>query len=310
MSSPSNDLQTEPRIERLTDADFDDVVDLTLARFPDNERSEAAFPLGETFSGGRVLLGAREGADLVGYAIKWQAGWLPVSEWIVRVVVAPGREGRGIGGRLWSRIREHVPADATALRVGIRDDETCSVEVARHWGFTVNVHSMESRLALDVSTGAGSEAPAPPAGVTVEPCDDLEFADLDAVERMFRACQTDPEALRGQPMTLDQMRTVPEGAVARNLLARVDGAPAGITCTAVTGSVQWVYYTGIDPAFRGRGLAKLLKQHAHVAGAASGATECRTSNVEENEGIRRINAELGYVVHTGIYRMVRHLPAS
>lgn len=293
-----------PVLGRLNDADYDDVIALTMARFPDNDVADAAVALGETFAAGRVVIGARDDdGALMGFAILWQPGWLPATEWVTRVLVGSRHEGAGLGSRLWSAIRSDVPPGTTALRVGVRDDEHRSFEVAKGWGFEVNVHSMESRLTL-----AGVELPPePPSGVTIERCDDLEFADRPAVEQMFRACQTDPEALRGSAMTLDQMRTIPDGAAALNLLVRVDGVPAAITCAAVNGAVQWIYYTGVDPTFRGRGLAKLVKQHAHVHGAAAGATECRTTNVEENTGIRRINAELGYEVGQGIYRMVRHL---
>ena len=66
-------------------------------------------------------------------------------------------------------------------------------------------------------------------------------------------------------------------------------------------------YTGVDPAFRGRGLARLVKHRAHLEAHAAGATAAYTNNEERNTGIRRLNAELGYVVESGTYRLQRQL---
>jgi hypothetical protein len=55
---------------------------------------------------------------------------------------------------------------------------------------------------------------------------------------------------------------------------------------------------------------RVVKQGAHVVAARLGATVSNTTNEEQNVGIRRINADLGYVVRSGVYRMVQeHRPA-
>ena len=69
----------------------------------------------------------------------------------------------------------------------------------------------------------------------------------------------------------------------------------------------YVAYTGVDPAFRGRGLARLVKQQAHL----DGARRRREGGVHQQRGAQhrdpRLNAELGYVVESGTYRLQRQL---
>lgn len=92
------------------------------------------------------------------------------------------------------------------------------------------------------------------------------------------------------------------------VVARVDGVPAALTWGVLAEGAFYVAYSGVDPAYRGRGLAALVKQHAAVEAQAAGATEALTNNEEHNTGIRRINAELGFRVTSGTWRMVQVLP--
>ena len=71
-----------------------------------------------------------------------------------------------------------------------------------------------------------------------------------------------------------------------------------------------VGYTGVDPAFRGRGLGRLAKQHLHHQAAALGVRRMFTDNEENNHGIRRVNAALGYRPEYGLYRLRKRLRES
>ncbi len=88
-------------------------------------------------------------------------------------------------------------------------------------------------------------------------------------------------------------------------LARVDGVPAAIAFAIVEdgGDSGGVGYTGVDPRFRGRGLGRLVKEDVHHRAAAPRHPALGTDNEEHNDGIRRLNAELGYQVTYGVYRM-------
>jgi RimJ/RimL family protein N-acetyltransferase len=71
-----------------------------------------------------------------------------------------------------------------------------------------------------------------------------------------------------------------------------------------------VGYTGVDPAFRGRGLARLAKEHLHHRAALLGVRRLYTDNEENNAGIRRVNKALGYVPEYGLFRMRKRLRES
>ncbi len=91
------------------------------------------------------------------------------------------------------------------------------------------------------------------------------------------------------------------------VVTRVGGTPAAISFGMANGPVAYLSYTGVDPAHRGRGLARLTKQAVHVAAREAGALACFTDNEEHNTGIRRVNAALGYEVVAGVWRHQRVL---
>ena len=103
-----------------------------------------------------------------------------------------------------------------------------------------------------------------------------------------------------------------DGEVPVGTLVRVDGIPAAITFGAVApvDGIGGVGYTGVVPAHRGRGLARLAKQHVHHQAAALGAARMYTDNEENNHGIRRLNQALGYVPLYGVHRLRKRLDTS
>ena len=96
------------------------------------------------------------------------------------------------------------------------------------------------------------------------------------------------------------------GEVAIGALARVAGQPAAITHGSVAGDTLHLTYTGVDPAYRGRGLAKLVKKYAHRWARHVGAIVSMTDNEHDNTGIRHVNASLGYQRAYGVYSLVQH----
>lgn len=284
---------------------YDELVRLALERNPTMTESDIGWQLYVRESWpDLVTLAAVDGAGGVrGWG--WMAtgthnppGW--TSLW---VTVRADSEGLGLGGRLHRALLDRRPPGAVLLRSGVVDTEPRSLEVARAWGFEVEELSITSALEL-----RDLPDPSPPPGVTLEACPDLRFPDQAAVEGMVRASQTNPEALAGQLLDCHQLRSAIQGAdAAVAVLARVGGTPAGIVTGVVVNGFFFVGYTGVDPRFRGRGLARLLKQRAHLDAAAAGARTSRTDNEENNHGIRRVNRELGYEVSYGTFRLRKPL---
>ena len=219
-------------------------------------------------------------------------------------------EGGGVAAAVLAECLAGVAHVATELWAQVFDDDERSMAVASHWGFETVQLSITSVAAIDPTT-----APHPdlPDGVTVEACGDLDPPDPDAFDAMLTASQTNPEARTSHVMTRDEMRGwVDEGELPLGSVVRVDGTPAAVTFGGVVPAdgIGGVGYTGVDPRFRGRGLARLAKQHLHHQAAELGVRRLYTDNEENNHGIRRVNAALGYVPDHGLFRLRKHLRES
>jgi GNAT superfamily N-acetyltransferase len=289
------------RVAPLAASRVDEVVDLTCTRLPHLSRGEAGwiFDAAGTMQG-LALVEALDGHDrLVGWAATAHPTYAPEGRSFLRVTVSREHEDHGVGAALRRAALDRLPRGTTSLFAGVYDDDPRSLEVAQHWGFGVLEHAIESELAL-----RDLPEPVPPAGVTLHEAPDFEFDDRDAVDAMLLRSQTNPEASQGWLFDLAQLASfVSPKETPVCVLARVDGAPAGITVGSIADHELTIAYSGVDPPLRGRGLMHLVKQQAHLAAARLGATVSRTNNEEHNAGIRHVNAQLGYVVTSGAYRM-------
>jgi GNAT superfamily N-acetyltransferase len=273
-------------------ADHGGIVDLLLTRF---RAMTAALVVeavaGATESGFRRLLVVVEGDRLVGTGLMYRAPNSPPGTVFEFVGVDGDAEGRGVGGALEAALGSDLPPWVTAAMTQVDRDDARSLEVAGHWGFTPIEVSVTSRAALGTSA-----RPALPADVTPEVSPTLEFGDEDDVERMLDVSQTNPEREHGLLMTLAGLRAMASegGAAPTGVILRVDGRPAAITYALTARDEAQVVYTGVDPALRGRGLARLAKEVLHAELAAAGARTCVTNNADDNPGIRHVNDSLGY----------------
>jgi GNAT superfamily N-acetyltransferase len=65
--------------------------------------------------------------------------------------------------------------------------------------------------------------------------------------------------------------------------------------------------TGVRRAYRGRGLARLVKVASLRRARERGLTEAYTGNDESNVPMLRVNASLGYQPYATQWRLVRDL---
>jgi GNAT superfamily N-acetyltransferase len=280
---------------------------LTYARCPHNEPWVLDTVFSDAMNVDAIVVATDDGGP-VGWAFTGNVPGTPTDHRTLLVVVAATHEGQGVGRALFDRVRESVPVSATELRTRVYDDDERGLAVSRHWGFEIVQRSMMS--ALELVPGPG---PQPADGVTLEEADGLVFADEEAVEAMFAASQTNPEATNSHRMTLAEIRGyVLPGERGLACVARVDGVPAALCFVILDaqGAEGNVVYTGVDPRFRGRGLGSLVKQAVQHRAQVEGVRRFATENEEHNEGIRRLNAELGFVVQWGVYRMKKDLTGA
>lgn len=246
---------------------------------------------------------AIEGNELIGWSALAHRRAMPTGWRGLRLYVDRAHEDKGVGCALRSAALGHLDDEATEIRTFIFDDDERSLSIARSWDLEILQHSITSRLDLE-----GATAPDPPPGIALEACGDLRFDDAEAVQACLTVSQTNPEAETGLDVDLAMLL----GFVGTNetpigSLARLDGRPVALTHGGVADSQLFLSYTGVDPAFRGRGLAKLVKQHAHVQARAAGAVSVLTENEEHNAGIRHVNATLGYQRTFGTYWLRQQL---
>lgn len=281
---------------------YESLVQLRLARLPRSRRPQAEWPFVHAEEMAYVhLRAAYDDGELVGWGNALRGKWFPPTIGMVIVTVAREHERKGVGGALYRELLDCLPDDVETVGTAVDDSEDASLEVALAHGFEVTQHGIESELAL-----VDLPEPQAPPGVTFEEVSSLEFPDEDAVAAMLLDSQTNPEAAEGFVSTLDTYREfAAKVEIEIAALARVDGQPAAIIIGEVEDGVLGIAYTGVGRAFRGRGLALALKQYGHRLAADAGATLCRTMNEESNAGIRRVNAQLGYQVIGGAYRLRR-----
>jgi GNAT superfamily N-acetyltransferase len=251
------------------------------------------------------MLSARDDGRLVGVAFQGHPKGAPAESFVQVVAVDEQHVGRGLGTSLLRRLDAALPPQARHTMGMVDDaDEQAIIALAR-WGFKLLQLSINSRLDLAEAT----EDPLPP-GITVDVSPGLTFPDGRAVELMLDRSQTNPEREYDGPTTRAQLRhlTVPGGATSPlGLVLRVDGRPAAISFALLNGEVCQVWYTGVDPSLRGRGLARLAKQQLHRLAREAGATYAVTNNEEHNVGIRHVNESLGYRKTSGAYWARRDL---
>jgi len=216
------------------------------------------------------------------------------------VLVEPNARGRGVGHALVSQVLDSYGAGPLASVMP--DHDQTALAIAQHWGFEPRSHSIES--SLDLTVGAPPPDPHHDVEIRILADRDLDAAGLD-VDPLLLASSTHPEATElGWLMLRHDF-----AAMFPNLLwvvAEVCGVPAALTCADPQDGEDWcVCYTGVDPAFRGMGLARLVKEHLHWWAASQGAARLLTDNEERNAPIRILNEEMGFVAGAGEYRLIR-----
>lgn len=298
---------TAIRVRAAGPEEYPALVDLVVREQPHAEPAEIRpIFLDDTIVRERRVVGAYDDGAPVGCGLLVHMRTRPAGRWGARVVVAESHRDLGVGRDLARALAAELSDDVQDLRTWAYEDDPRSVAIAEHWGFHTLQRSMTSLL--DVT---GVTAPEAPHGVTLTVHRDVEFPDPAAVDAMVDASQTNPERAHSGPFTLtDLVRMIAEDETPVLVLARVDGVPAALSIGTLAGDLTHVMYTGVDPAFRGRGLALLVKQALHADVRDLGATRCLTENEEANTGIRRINAELGYRVLFSALRMQRLLRAG
>jgi GNAT superfamily N-acetyltransferase len=238
-------------------------------------------------------------AEIEGQLVGWCNAWRNMfgsdqGVGVLDVIVLPEHQRQGIGARLVTRGLQHLDGIGMHTVRGSSSDGPGPCALAARYGF-VEVQA-SSTSAVDPRT----VAPLPvPEGVTLR-----SFGEIDDPRPLY---ELDLEVSRDIPgdenfdsMTLEQWSSHFWHTVFTDddasLAAYVDGELAALTMLRVDRPSHRAQnnLTGTLRAYRGRGLARLLKTHSLHCAAQAGATIAFTNNDETNAAMLAVNHELGY----------------
>lgn len=285
----------------FTEADLDWAVDLLAAWDPATPGDVYRRVLtGEVARMTRCRVAESEGEPRgLAAIVEFEGMWRPM----VSVIVEPDHRGAGVGSLLMADLDPHVMADEAAA--GMPDDDEVSLSIARHWGFEVLGHGVESVVDLPERP----VAPELPVDVRLLEARAAHLpADVAAALEAFLGEVGDyPEAaIYGNTMSNEAVLQMTPEAI---WLLTVDeaGVLAGTAVDPREGGEWYVLFTASAPRARGRGLARAVKQAAHRLAYDAGARAVRTTNEDRNAPMRALNEAMGYRRVSGDLRLVRRV---
>ncbi|MEV5547159.1 GNAT family N-acetyltransferase [Streptomyces sp. NPDC052309] len=228
----------------------------------------------------------------------------------LNVYVHPERLRRGAGGLLVRTAEEYLAAEgATRLFAWVLDEPGNRAFAERH-GY--ERRRSAHFLRLDLANGTLPPPPSPPAGVELRTAADY----ADDPRPLFAL---DAETMADEPGDVDVEFTDYEAWLAETwrhplldhdltTVAVVDGRPVAFSSAFTDGRGRYsTAMTGTARAYRGRGLARLVKTASLHRARAAGYTEAFTGNDTDNAPMLAVNKRLGYEICGTEVRYVREL---
>ena len=207
--------------------------------------------------------------------------------------------GRGVGQALYAAASDWARSHAaSSLRTYVDDDDPESLGWAERRGFTER--SREGLVELDLASFEPLPAQPPP-GVEIVTWAERPELSRGLYEVALEATPDIPGAEDERVEPFEEWLSVhmhgegdrPDGT----FIAVADGEAVGyakFSFWAAKPDTLFHDLTGVKRAWRGRGIARALKQTQLNWAKEQGYRFARTSNEQRNEPIRRLNEQLGY----------------
>jgi len=320
----------EIRSER--DDDFDSVAAMHNAIYPDwpvtademREHAGEVDPL--RYVRVRLVAADRTSGRVVAAAAYHQVPWsFHPDRYLIRMMVHPDWQGRGIGGRLMDGMLGQLTArGAKWVQARAREDFARGLAFVERYGFTEHARTFESRLdvsQVDLSRFAGYATRAAELGITFTTlADELKHHPecLNAVYQMhctldIGAPRDDPEL--ATPPTFEEFlkhavrspRALPDGY----FLAKFREMYVGETVLKKSDADPTFLYqelTGVLSDLRGLGIATALKIQGIEYARRYGYRQMQTFNSSKNEPMLAINTKLGFVRQPAWVEFQKTLP--
>jgi len=217
-----------------------------------------------------------------------------------RIWVPPEFRGQGVGGGLLAACRDHLRRHGKEVwRAETSDGDPHTLRFLERRGFQEVARSQE--VGLDLTTWEPPGWPLP---------DGIELTDYATRPDLLRGMsQVENEVVEDIPQQGDEPH-IPfpfekfqeivqkPGMDPRLMIIGLDGDEvvgyAMLSRNVARPELGYHWLTGVRKAWRGRGVAKALKQAQLTAAKGLGIERVRTDNDLRNEPIRRLNEALGY----------------
>ncbi|MGC0332979.1 GNAT superfamily N-acetyltransferase [Streptomyces sp. SAI-170] len=228
----------------------------------------------------------------------------------VNVYVHPERTHRGAGTLLVRAAEEYLAAQGATRLLSWVLDAPGNRAFAEAHGYRASRSAHFQRL--DLAHGTLPPLQDPPPGVELRTGADFA-ADPRPLFALDAETTADEPSDAGAELTdyeawLEETWRHPLTDLELTVVALVDGRPAAFTAARTDGSRHYGSgMTGTARAHRGRGLAKLAKNHSLHRARAAGYTEAFTGNDTGNGPMLAINKWFGYEVCATEVRHVREL---
>lgn len=319
-SSPSNLIVPVP------ERDFAAIAAL-LTSFetePTSESSLLRWYQRELEQGLRMYVAQDESGAVAGFHCLYRRGDPADKRFNLYLIVAPQFRCQGLGARLYLHL-EQIAAELEArqLFAAVRDNDTASLEFAKRRSYRVRGHSIE--MALELSSFDSTRFDGLIARLQENGFCFTNMAELgngeEARRKLYQlndsTAATTPGSEGEHPWISfeDFDRSVcqsnwylPEGQVVA--IDTGSGAWAGMSAITRFEGADHAYnlFTGVDPAYRGRGLGKAVKVLAlRYAARRLGVNRVRTNHNALNAPMIAIDRKIGYEQTPGMYGLVKVL---
>jgi len=247
--------------------------------------------------------------------------WMTPGRFWIEVVVNPAVSRQGIGARLYTDALEFAQAQgATSLENEVRDDLP---DMLRFWakrGFVINRHLFESTLdlpAFDEQRFTGVIERQTANGIRFFTLADLVNTQEEQ-KQLYEINRRYAFDIPGREQTFAPFEQFQKNIFeaswyrAEGQIVAADGERwIGMTAAGYFPSTNSMYnmMTGVEPMYRGRGIALALKLLVIRWAKAYGVSYLRTNNDSENAPMLAVNRTLGYQPQPGKYLLLHQMPA-
>ncbi|GFH37109.1 GNAT family N-acetyltransferase [Streptomyces pacificus] len=226
------------------------------------------------------------------------------------VYVHPERRGRGAGSAVVHAAEEYLAgAGATRIYTWVLDEPGHRAFAERH-GYRAG--RTAHFLRLDLAGGTLPPLRTPPDGVRIVPASDFAgdprpLFELDAAASADEPGDV-PTELTDYGHWLDETWGHPMLSRHLTSVAVADGRPVAFSAARTDGATRyWTAMTGTLREYRGRGLAKLVKNDSLHRARDAGCSEAFTGNDAGNAPMLAVNEWFGYEICATEVRHVRTL---